>query len=595
MREDGGNAHDAGGGVTTIEVLTWVVNALFVLASVATLRLWIRHRSRATAWLLATFVVFDLSIATSLLPESALDDGVPQRLVVVLTVASPYLLYRFADAVVAGPVWLRRVAAAGLAAVAALTLLLPELPSDANPEMGALGTVWFVAVLVLWGGLDVTAGGMLVRASIGEPGVVRNRLRVLAVAAIGLGLLIPISALVLGDDPSSAAEVVNQLVALVLAVLFLVGFAPPGLLKAAWREQDERRLYEAAVGLMGARRPEDVARVLVPGARALMGAPAVTMRASDGEVMARSGPDVDELTSVREVRHRAIGPTELEVVVAPTMPLFGTDEAHHLDRLALLAELALDRVRLLDAERRARDDVERLNGELEAFVYTTSHDLKNPLIAMIGYLDVLAEDHAHAFQGEVGHIFERMQVNARHMDSLIRDLLELSRVGRIDVTPERVDLALLVDDLARDVAAGRRGMQVQRGDLPVLWMNGTRARQLLTNLLDNARAYGGRDDVTVTVLAEPLDGGVRIVVRDDGVGIAEEHLERVFDVFERLAPEGPGGTGMGLAICRRVVEHVGGSMRAVPSDVGACFQIDLPEHVLHVDAPEPTPLEGSTP
>ena len=307
------------------------------------------------------------------------------------------------------------------------------------------------------------------------------------------------------------------------------------------------------------------------------------------------------MRSVREVRHRTIGSTDLEMVVAPTMPVFGSDETQHLDRLALLAELALDRVRLLEAERAARDDVERLNAELESFVYTTSHDLKNPVIALLGYLDVLAEDHADDMPGEMTHIFQRMQVNARHMDSLIRDLLELSRVGRVDVMPDRIDLGLLVDDLSRDVTTHRPGLRIQREDLPVLWMNPTRARQLFTNLFDNAAAYGGRDEITVHVGAEPLpDGGVRIVVADDGRGIGEEHLERVFGVFERLDPEGPGGTGMGLAICRRVVEHLGGTMRAVASDDGAVFHIDLPPTAVHSDDPGRTPetstsLEGIAP
>lgn len=577
--------------MTTVEILTWVTRALFVLSSIAALRLWLRNRSAATRWLLATFAVFDVVIVASLFQQDETpDDTLLQRALVVILLASPYLLYRFADAVVLGSRRLRVAADALLAVVILSTLFLPALPAG-NEGMTTLQSAWFLLVLVFWGGLDVAAGSLLLRASIGEPGVVRSRLRVLAVAAIVLGLYIPGSALVLGEDPSPAAEATSQAVSGGLALLFLVGFAPPALLRAAWRERDERRLYEAAVGLMGAQRPDDVAAVVVPGARALMGAPSVTMRSGSGRVMAHAGADAEYLRLVREVRHRTIGGTDLEIVVAPTMPIFGSDEAQHLDRLALLGELALDRVRLLQAERRARDDVERLNEELESFVYTTSHDLKNPVIALIGYLDVLSEDHAGDLDGEMAHILERMRVNARHMDSLIRDLLELSRVGRVDVVPDRVDLELLVDDLTRDLRSSHgAAVQVQRGELPTLWFNATRARQLFGNLFDNAVAYGERPDITVTVTAQPHDDGVRIIVQDDGRGIEEEHLERVFGVFERLAPDLPGGTGMGLAICRRVVEHAGGSMRAVPSDGGATFHVDLPSTALYVET-RPTRLE----
>ena len=589
-----------------VQVLTWVVNAVFVLASIAALRLWVRHRSAATAWLLATFVVFDVVIAVSLLPETALDGGWPQKVLVVLLLTTPYLLFRFAHAVVLGPRGLRRLADGVLAVLVVWTLALPAVP-DAEAAMAPAEQAWFVIALVAWGGLDVLAGGLLVRASVGEPGVVRNRLRVLAVAAIGLGLYIPASSLAVGSDPSPAAEVATQAVSMMLGLLFLVGFAPPALLRSAWRDRDERRLDQAAVDLMGATEPDDVAAVLVPGARALTGAPSVTMRSASGRVLGHDGADPAELVGMREVQERELGGGTLEIVVAPSMPIFGSDEEEHLDRLALLADLALDRVRLLWAERAARADVERLNAELESFVYTTSHDLKNPVIALLGYLDVLLEDHGDVFTGEREQILERMVVNARHMDALIRDLLALSRVGRVDVTPEAVDLELLLDDLARDDQRATGRLRLERSALPTLMVNATRARQLFTNLLDNAVAHGRRDEVRVRVTAEPLDAGVRLVVEDDGEGIPEAHLDRVFEVFERLDPGRPGGTGMGLAICRRIVEHLGGTLRAVPSSTGARFHVDLPADALAAGptppanpspagtAPTDAPLEDSTP
>jgi signal transduction histidine kinase len=582
------------GAVDVSEVLRWVTNVTFVLASLAALRLFLRHRSPATVWLLATFAAIDLVLLVSTVAGEP--TGLVQRAVVVVLLAVPYCLFRFADAIVpARRVWrLGTQVLYGL--VVALTLLLPELDAENAMESGdPLLTAWLLLALLLWFAPELAAGWLLARASVGEPGVVRSRLRVLAVACVGLGAYIPITSFV--GEPSTAFDVGSRLVLITLGLLFVVGFAPPDLLKSAWREQDERRLYEAAVALMGARVPEDVAQVVVPGARVLMGAPCVVMRDADGHVMARAGQADADVRVVREVRTHAIGDATLELTVAPTMPVFGSDETQHLDRLALLAELALDRVRLLEAERAARDDVERLNAELESFVYTTSHDLKNPLIAMLGYLDVVAEEYGPGMTPDMQHIFGRMQVNARHMDSLIRDLLELSRVGRVDVAPERVDLESLVDDLGRDLTSSHPEAHVVRGALPTLWMNPTRARQLFTNLFDNAVAYGGRADVTIRVEALPhADGGTRLVVRDDGQGIDPEHLERVFGVFERLDPDHTTGTGMGLAICRRVVEHLGGTMQAAPSTDGAVFHIDLPAATILVEDPAPAvTLEGSTP
>lgn len=576
------------------EMLRWVTNVTFLLASLAALRLFLRHRSPATAWLLATFAAIDVVLVVSTVAGET--TGLVQRVLIVVLLVVPYCLFRFADAIVPAPrSW--RVGTQGLyAIVVALTLLLPELDAENAMESGdPLLAAWLFLALLLWFAPELAAGWLLARAAVGEPGVVRSRLRVLAVACVGLGTYIPITSFV--DDSSTAFEIGSRLVLISLGLLFVIGFAPPDVLKSAWRERDERRLYEAAVGLMAARNPQDVAAVVVPGARVLTGAPRVVMRGSDGEVIAEDGADPPGSRRVREVRTHAVADTTLELVVAPTMPIFGSDEAQHLDRLALLAELALVRVRLLEAERAARDDVQRLNAELESFVYTTSHDLKNPLIAMLGYLDVIAEEYGSGMDPEVQHIFGRMQVNARHMDALIRDLLELSRVGRVDVVPERVDLEALVDDLGRDLASRHPEARVVRGALPVLWMNATRARQLFTNLFDNAVAYGRRADVTIHVEAQPQgDGGTRLVVRDDGQGIDAEHLERVFGVFERLDPDHTTGTGMGLAICRRVVEHLGGSMQAAPSSDGAVFHIDLPAVAVLAEDPAPSvSLEGSAP
>lgn len=580
--------------MAVVEWVTYVLDALFLLAGLAALRLWWRHRSPATAWLLATFAIFSLLILTTLVESEAMETGVLGRVLVVLLLVSPYLLFRFADAIVPTIRWVRRTADILTVVVVVTTALLPEVPGDDTGPRTLVQNLWFATVLSYWAASNLAAGWLLVRGSMGEPGVVRNRLRVLAGAAIGLGVVIPASSLAAGGgDPSTTAQVATDLTLACLGGLFLVGFAPPALLRAAWRHDDEQRLYSAAVELMAAEDPRAVAAVVVPGVRQLLGAPGVMLRDRDGAVVARAGLDGTQARRVREVRTRAVGDFELEILVAPTMPIFGVDEDRQLERLALLAELALDRARLLASERAARTEVERLNDELESFVYTTSHDLKNPLIALIGYLDVLREDHADELSGEVLHILERLHVNARHMDSLIRDLLELSRIGRVDVAPERVVLDALVDDVTRDVVAQHPDLSVERGPLPDLWMNATRARQLFTNLLDNAAAYGGRPDVTVTVTAEPLGEGVRLWVRDDGRGIPEPHLERVFGVFERLDHDHTGGTGMGLAICRRVLEHLGGAIEAQPSGDGAVFRIDLPPSALHRPVDHPT-LEDAT-
>lgn len=557
-----------------MEAMGVVVDGVFLLAAVAAVRLWVQRRSVQAAWIAATFV----AIATVLLAALVIgDDGLGEtawlgRLLVLVLLASPYLLFRFADSVASATRWGRRLGDAGAVLMALVVLVLPVPDTDAT--LSPLGLAYLVFVLGAWLALSLAAGWLLWRGSIGESAIVRNRLRVLAVGAVGLGLVLPVSA-VAGEE--GTASLVIQGTSAGLGLLFLVGFAPPSALRASWRAPDERRMYAAAVGFMNAESSDDVASVLVPGVRLMMGASVARLRDADGTVVAE---DRDHAHDRPGVEHQLVtarvGERVLEVEVAPTVPLFGPDEDDELDRLALLADLAFERTRLLASEREVRADLERVNDDLESFVYTTSHDLKNPLLAILGYLEVIREDHADEVSEEFRHHLDRMAVNTQHMEALIRDLLELSRVGRVDVQPEPVDLGALVDDVGGDVRSESSRLHVVRDQLPTLWMNRTRARQLFTNLFDNAARHAAGDEVTVTVTATTEADRIRLRVRDDGQGIPEEHLERVFGVFERLDPEDEGGTGMGLAICRRVVELLGGRMHAEPCDDGASFVLDLP-------------------
>lgn len=568
-----------------MDVLGMAVDLAFLLAAVVALRLWLRRRSAPAAWLAATFVVIAAVLLTALvLGDDALaDDVVLGRIVVLALLAVPYLLFRFADSVAGAGRRLRRLGDAAMAVLALVVLVLP------TPETGGAGpaspgdVAYLVLVLGLWAAISLVAGWLLWRGSGDESAIVRNRLRVLAIAVWGLGLVLPASA-VTGEQ--GAGAVVIEAASAALGLLFVVGFAPPAALRASWRAPDERRMYAAAVGFMNAESSADVAGVLVPGVRRMLGASVARLRGADDTVLAEDRePGSEDPAVARTVVTAQVGDRLLEVEVAPTVPLFGPDEDDELDRLALLADLAFERTRLLATEREVRADLERVNDDLESFVYTTSHDLKNPLLAVLGYLEVIREDHADELSDELAHHLDRMTVNTQHMESLIRDLLELSRVGRVDVQSEPVDLEALVDDLAGDVRPEGRRLRVQRGDLPTLRMSPTRARQLFTNLFDNAARHATGDEVTVTVTAATQDDRIHVRVRDDGRGIPEEHLERIFGVFERLDPDDEGGTGMGLAICRRVVEILDGRMRAEPSDSGASFLIDLPRDLVVDEAP----------
>jgi signal transduction histidine kinase len=174
-----------------------------------------------------------------------------------------------------------------------------------------------------------------------------------------------------------------------------------------------------------------------------------------------------------------------------------------------------------------------------------------------------------------------MATNGEYMESLIQDLLELSRVGRFQTEPERVELTPLVDELVAEVRGQYPTFEAHVAPLPTVWMNRVRARQLFANLLENAAEHAGGGPVRVAVRAEPSDDDASVVsVLDDGPGVPAEYRERVFGVFERLEVDDRTGTGIGLAICRKIIETIGGRIWLADRDDGAEFRLLLPAGVI---------------
>jgi signal transduction histidine kinase len=160
---------------------------------------------------------------------------------------------------------------------------------------------------------------------------------------------------------------------------------------------------------------------------------------------------------------------------------------------------------------------------------------------------------------EGNRCLRRMADSTVYMQQLIHDLIDLSRVGRSGVEPIEVDLGRLVRAIAEDAGAANPAAEIRVGRLPVVTGDPVGFRQLFTNLLENALRHGGRPDLVVVDGRDRPDAAVELSVRGNGKGIPAEHRERVFGVFERLeAPSTSDGTGMGLAIWRKIVEVLGG-------------------------------------
>ena len=244
---------------------------------------------------------------------------------------------------------------------------------------------------------------------------------------------------------------------------------------------------------------------------------------------------------------------------------------------------AEDDIRRLNAqlERRVRD-LDASNAELEQFAYVASHDLREPLRMVSLYVDMLKKRYGEALGTEGREFIAFAKEGAVRMDNLVRDLLEVSRVGRGDVAMAPVDLGPVVERATRNlgVAIAETGATIERSaDWPIVAGVEHDMVRLFQNLLGNALKYchpERRPRVTLAVTRQGDDW--LFAVSDNGIGFDPLFAEQIFRIFQRLHPRGAfEGTGIGLSICRKIVEHHGGRIWAEGRDgEGATFHFVLP-------------------
>jgi PAS domain S-box-containing protein len=225
--------------------------------------------------------------------------------------------------------------------------------------------------------------------------------------------------------------------------------------------------------------------------------------------------------------------------------------------------------------------LEQSNRELEDFAYVASHDLQEPLRKIQAFGDRLKAKHAEALAPEGRDYVERMQAAAKRMQILINDLLSFSRVTTKAQPFVRVDLGQIAHEVAHDLElrAHDAGGEISIGELPTIDADPLQMRQLLQNLASNALKFH-REGVPprVEISGDVDTAYARIVIKDNGIGFEEKYAERIFTMFERLHGRGSyEGTGIGLAICRKIAQRHGGEIaaRSTPGQ-GSTFIVTLP-------------------
>jgi len=267
-----------------------------------------------------------------------------------------------------------------------------------------------------------------------------------------------------------------------------------------------------------------------------------------------------------------------------------------LARLPIAIRRALHEKRIERERSLARQDLAakveelaRSNRDLEQFAYVASHDLQEPLRMVAAYTQLLAEQYGDRLDEKARRYIHYAVDGATRMQTLIQDLLTFSRCGRSDMDSEISDCNLILqralDRLAAMVAESHA--RITWDPLPVLPVNRSQMEHVFQNLISNAIKFRGKEEPLIHISAQTREGEWEFAVRDNGIGIAPEHAGMIFAVFKRLhTREEYPGNGIGLSLCKKIIERHGGRIWVDPADEstgpekeafrGSIFRFTLP-------------------
>ncbi len=238
-------------------------------------------------------------------------------------------------------------------------------------------------------------------------------------------------------------------------------------------------------------------------------------------------------------------------------------------------------MRDITEQRQAQEILRRRADEMETFAYSASHDLQAPLRTFEGYARWLLEDYSNVLDAQGRQLCEEIIDDAVHMKMLLDGLLEYSRIGRLKTEAVTIQVRAVIDwvlhDLQLEIADAEAIMNLP-DTLPTVVYPEGRLTQIFSNLISNALKFTADRPPEITIGWEEEPRHYRFTVSDNGIGIAAEHYERIFEIFKRLhTREAYPGTGAGLTIVKRIVETHGGQIgvTSVPGE-GTTFWVTIP-------------------
>jgi len=287
-----------------------------------------------------------------------------------------------------------------------------------------------------------------------------------------------------------------------------------------------------------------------------------------------------------QVDYRGIGPRWIRGTYVPTHDRAGTVDGWvaEISDITALKQAQADVVSMNEELRRSNQDLARSNDDLERFAYIASHDLQEPLRMIATYSQLLIRGYASKFDGDASMYVSNIVDSTRRMRTLLADLLAYTEVRAEDEMPaEPIDLNAVLENVKQNLRAGieETGAEVACETLPTIQGHEAHFISLLQNLVGNAIKYRSNAPPRIRISMQAADSRLVLAVSDNGVGIAPEYHDTVFIPFKRLHGRSIPGSGIGLAICQRVVEKYAGRIW-VESELGAgsTFLISLPKTIV---------------
>jgi signal transduction histidine kinase len=564
---------------STVEYLGYANLAILTWVALVALHQWRAGRGRAGLWAALAFASLALVVdAGRALPEdpSSIPAIAAQKLLIAVLVLFPYLLYRFTTTF--NPPSRRLEQRLGLMTVVLVvwTFATPAFPASDEPE-----PVWYRAYIVgfvaHWTILIAASAFRLWRGGRGEPTVARRRMQMLAFALAALTAVLFLA--VIGQDEDSVLALGIAVLTTISALAFLLGLAPPALLRLLWRRPEQERLQNAVSGLMEATTEESVVAHVLPPMAEIVGARALSIEGADGRPIGAYGSPPAAGEGHDTVYTVTIPGGSLTVWTSAYAPFFGREERRLLESLGALTGLALDRSRLFTQERDARVALERADELKSQFVALAAHELRMPVGSVHGLAETLVRRSSELSHEVRSEIQDKLLERTERLRLLVEQLLDLSRLEAEAVAIEparfpvrrRVEeiLAALADERAADIEVDVPPDLEATADVHAF-------DRVVSNLLQNALRYG---TPPIAVQASQSDRHFRLIVEDRGDGVPPEFVP---DLFERFTRSGSSrgrveGTGLGLAIARSYAHAHKGDLLYEPAEPhGSRFQLVLP-------------------